>query len=181
VIENLQRRDATVIRAPWHADLLRLAQGVDAIMLANGPGDPQDLHAVTESIRSLLGTFTGPIFGICLGHQLLARAAGFSTYKLPYGHRGINQPVQEITTGRCFITSQNHGFAVEDSRGPPDWSPWFINLNDRTNEGLRWSGHPVCSVQFHPEGAPGPSDTEFLFDEFLKLARALRSSRSIDR
>jgi len=151
------------------------------VMLANGPGDPKDLEAVMDPIRCLLGSFSGPIFGICLGHQLLARAAGFVTYKLPYGHRGVNQPVQDLITKRCYITSQNHGFAVDDSRCPSQWSPWFINLNDRTNEGLRWVGRPVFSVQFHPEGATGPTDTEFLFDEFLTLAGAMRPSRSIAR
>jgi len=181
VIENLLRRGATVVRAAWHADLFNLASGVDAVMLANGPGDPKDLEAVIDPIRYLLGSFSGPIFGICLGHQLLARAAGFVTYKLPYGHRGVNQPVQDLITKRCYITSQNHGFAVDDSRCPSQWSPWFINLNDRTNEGLRWVGRPVFSVQFHPEGAPGPADTEFLFDEFLSLAGAMRSSRSVAR
>jgi carbamoyl-phosphate synthase small subunit len=170
IIESLLRRGATVVRAPWHTQLDVLAQGAHGILIANGPGDPADLGGLVEQVRHLLDTFAGPIFGVCLGHQILARAAGFETYKLQYGHRGINQPVQEIATGRCFVTSQNHGYAVDDSKPPADWEPWFVNLNDRTNEGLRSRTRPVFSVQFHPEGRPGPRDTEFLFDDFLRQA-----------
>jgi len=170
IIECLLRRGATVVRAPWHAQLEVLAQRADGILIANGPGDPADLGSLVEQVRHLLDKFAGPIFGVCLGHQILARAVGFDTYKLQYGHRGVNQPVQEIATGRCFVTSQNHGYAVDDSKRSPDWEPWFVNLNDRTNEGLRSRTRPVFSVQFHPEGRPGPRDTEFLFDDFLRLA-----------
>jgi carbamoyl-phosphate synthase small subunit len=110
-----------------------------------------------------------------MGHQIVGRAAGFGTYKLRYGHRGVNQPVREIGTGRCFVTSQNHGYAVDlKSDGGGDWSAWFENLNDGTNEGLRSQSRPIRSVQFHPEGRPGPLDTEFLFDDFLKLTAELR-------
>lgn len=179
IIECLLRRGATVVRAPWHAQLDVLAQRADGILIANGPGDPADLGSLIEQVRHLIDTFAGPIFGVCLGHQILARAAGFDTYKLQYGHRGVNQPVQEIATGRCFVTSQNHGYAVDCTKPLPDWEPWFVNLNDRTNEGLRSRTRPVFSVQFHPEGRPGPRDTEFLFDDFLKLAgSSQRSSRA---
>jgi carbamoyl-phosphate synthase small subunit len=177
IIECLLRRGATVIRAPWHAPLDELAQRASGVLVANGPGDPADLGSLTEQVRTLLGTFAGPILGVCLGHQILARAAGFGTYKLRYGHRGINQPVQEIATGRCFITSQNHGYAVDDSKQQIDWEPWFRNLNDGTNEGLRCGTRPVFSVQFHPEGRPGPRDTEFLFDDFMRLAGSQRRTR----
>jgi carbamoyl-phosphate synthase small subunit len=179
IIECLLRRGATVVRAPWHAQLDVLAQRADGILIANGPGDPADLGSLVEQVRHLLDKFAGPIFGVCLGHQILARAAGFDTYKLQYGHRGVNQPVQEIATGRCFVTSQNHGYAVDDSKRLTDWEPWFVNLNDRTNEGIRSRTRPVFSVQFHPEGRPGPRDTEFLFEDFLRLAGSLkRSSRA---
>lgn len=174
IVHCLRKRGATVIRAPWHADLLALAGEADGVMLSNGPGDPAHLGTLTEQVRQLLATFHGPIFGICLGHQVLARAAGFETYKLKYGHRGVNQPVRDLETGRCYISSQNHGYAVDTSRGVPGWVPWFENLNDGTNEGLRCLDRPVFSVQFHPEGRPGPEDTEFLFDRFLDLTTALR-------
>lgn len=177
IVHCLRQRGAAVLRAPWHADLLSLAQSADGILISNGPGDPADLGSLSDKLRQLMDSFPGPIFGICLGHQLLARAAGFDTYKLKYGHRGVNQPVREIATGRCFVTSQNHGYAVDVQRMQSGWQAWFENLNDGTNEGLRSVDRPHLSVQFHPEGQPGPEDTEFLFDHFLELAGALRSVR----
>jgi carbamoyl-phosphate synthase small subunit len=142
-------------------------------MLSNGPGDPKDLGPLIEQVRALLNSYTRPIFGICLGNQILALAAGGDTYKLPYGHRGVNQPVQDLLTRRCYVTSQNHGYAVRDSSLPADWEPWFININDGTNEGIRCRTRPFFSVQFHPEASPGPKDTGFLFDEFLRLVGAM--------
>jgi len=177
IVHCLQSRGASVIRAPWHAALQPLANTVDAVMLGNGPGDPSDLDALAAQVRGLLATFRGPIFGICLGHQILARAAGLSTYKLRYGHRGVNQPVREIGTGRCYVTSQNHGYAVDVSQPSPDWEPWFENLNDGTNDVIRWRHRPLFSVQSQPEGRPGPLDTEFLFDNFLTVAGMLRTTR----
>ena len=178
IVECLVRRGARVTRVPWHEDFLADARNADGVIIGNGPGDPQDLDAVVQRLRSLIAGFSGPIFGVFLGHQLLARAAGFETYKLRYGHRGSNQPVREVHSGRCYVTSQNHGYAVDQTRCPSDWEPWFVNLNDGTNEGIRMNGRPVFSVQFHPEGRPGPTDTEFLFDEFLALAGSLRSGRT---
>jgi carbamoyl-phosphate synthase small subunit len=178
IVQCLRERGATVIRAPWHGPVKTLARDVDGIVVANGPGDPSDLEAVSADLREMFGTFDGPIFGVCLGHQLLARAAGFSTYQLRYGHRGVNQPVREIGTGRCFVTSQNHGYAVDMSRHDTDWAPWFENLNDGTNEGLKSRTRPIFSVQFHPEGRPGPLDSEFLFGEFLRVAAGRRTVRS---
>lgn len=177
IVHCLRERGARLIRAPWHADLTALAAEADGIMLANGPGDPSDLDALSDQVRQLFGTFGGPIFGICMGHQIVGRAAGFGTYKLRYGHRGVNQPVREIGTGRCFVTSQNHGYAVDLSAKGGEWEPWFENLNDGTNEGLRSTTRPIRSVQFHPEGRPGPLDTEFLFDDFLTLTAELRRAR----
>jgi carbamoyl-phosphate synthase small subunit len=174
IVQCLRARGARVTRAPWHADLGALAREADAVMLANGPGDPSDLDALADQVRGLFSTFAGPIFGICMGHQVVARAAGFTTYKLRYGHRGVNQPVRERGTGRCFVTSQNHGYAVDATSGASDWETWFENLNDGTNEGLRSLSRPIRSVQFHPEGRPGPLDTEFLFDDFLRLTAELR-------
>ena len=175
IVHCLRARGATVIRAPWHADLASLARKADGVMISNGPGDPADLGVLTDQVRRMLANYSGPIFGICLGHQILARAAGFETYKLKYGHRGVNQPVREAGSGRCFVTSQNHGYAVDVQRLQPGWTPWFENLNDGTNEGLRSIERPHFSVQFHPEGRPGPEDTEFLFDHLLHLAGALRA------
>jgi carbamoyl-phosphate synthase small subunit len=172
IIRSLLARGATVTRAPWHADLGWLALEADGIVIGNGPGDPKDLGSLVEQIRRLLGRFDKPIFGICLGNQILTLAAGGDTYKLPYGHRGVNQPVQDLLTRRCYITSQNHGYAVQDAALPPDWEPWFVNINDGTNEGVRSRVRPYFGVQFHPEAHPGPSDTAFLFDDFLRLVGA---------
>jgi carbamoyl-phosphate synthase small subunit len=172
IIRSLLARGATVTRAPWHADLGKLALEADGIVIGNGPGDPKDLGPLVEQIRRLLGHFDRPIFGICLGNQILTLAAGGDTYKLPYGHRSVNQPVQDLLTRRCYITSQNHGYAVQDAALPLDWEPWFVNINDGTNEGVRSRVRPYFSVQFHPEAHPGPTDTGFLFDDFLRLVGA---------
>jgi|SRR5579862_516722 len=173
IVRSLLGRGASVVRAPWHADLAPLAAEADGIMLANGPGDPKDLGPLIAQVRTLLASYTRPIFGICLGNQILALASGGDTYKLPYGHRGVNQPVQDLLTRRCYVTSQNHGYAVRDDSLPSDWEPWFVNINDGTNEGVRSRVRPFFSVQFHPEASPGPQDAGFLFDDFLRLVGAM--------
>jgi carbamoyl-phosphate synthase small subunit len=173
IARSLLQRGATVIRAPWHDDLSALARNVDGVLAGNGPGDPQDLAPLAEQLRGLMGSFRGPIFGVCLGHQVLAIAAGARTYKLSYGHRGVNQPVQDLLSRQCYVTSQNHGYAVADESIPSTWESWFVNINDGTNEGIRSRSHPHFSVQFHPEAAPGPQDATYLFDEFLALATSL--------
>jgi carbamoyl-phosphate synthase small subunit len=178
ISDCLVQRGAGVTIVPWHQDFLKYAQGADGIIIGNGPGDPTDLPSVAERVRQLMASFHGPLFGVCLGHQILARAAGFDTFKLRYGHRGVNQPVQDVTTGRCYVTSQNHGYAVAHERLTADWETWFVNLNDGTNEGIRHRERPIRSVQFHPEGRPGPLDTEFLFDDFLTSAAQLRKART---
>jgi carbamoyl-phosphate synthase small subunit len=175
LVRSLLERNVRVIRAPWHVDLAPLANQSNAIVIGNGPGDPKDLGPLIEQVRGMLGDGTKPILGVCLGNQILALAAGGDTYKLPYGHRSVNQPVQDLLTRRCYVTSQNHGYAVRDESLPPDWEPWFVNTNDGTNEGIRSRSKPHASVQFHPEAHPGPTDTGFLFDDFLRLARALRT------
>lgn len=174
LVRSLLERGVRVIRAPWHATLMPLAEQTDGILIGNGPGDPKDLAALVAQVRGLLADGTRPILGVCLGNQILALAAGGDTYKLPYGHRGVNQPVQDLLTRRCYVTSQNHGYAVRDELLPPDWEPWFVNTNDGTNEGIRCRGKPYASVQFHPEAHPGPSDTAFLFDDFLRLVGAMK-------
>jgi len=176
IVRSLLARGCSVVRAPWHARLGELAAECDGIMLGNGPGDPKDLGPLIEQVRALLGTYRRPIFGICLGNQILALAAGGDTYKLPYGHRGVNQPVQDLLTRRCYVTSQNHGYAVRDASLPADWEPWFVNINDGTNEGIRSRTRPFFSVQFHPEASPGPEDAGFLFDDFLRLVGAMSSA-----
>ena len=168
IISELRARGLTVVRVPWDHDFL--AEEFDGIVVSNGPGDPSACGATVENLRRAIG-LGRPIMGICLGHQLLALAAGARTYKLKFGHRGHNQPCVETGTRRCFVTSQNHGFAVDPSSLPPGWEPWFTNANDGSNEGMRHVAKPFLSVQFHPEAAPGPLDTRALFDQFLALVR----------
>jgi carbamoyl-phosphate synthase small subunit len=166
IIRSLLERNITVIRVPWDYDFLQ--EDYDGVVVSNGPGDPQMCTSTIAHIRRAMAQDT-PIFGICLGHQILALAAGASTYKLKFGHRGQNQPCQEVGTSRCYITSQNHGYAVDSQTLPAEWEPWFTNVNDGTNEGIRHRTRPFMSVQFHPEAAPGPVDTENLFDTFLRM------------
>jgi carbamoyl-phosphate synthase small subunit len=176
IVRSLLRRGASVLRAPFFADLASLARQTDGVVIGNGPGDPRDLEAVSSVLRQVMAEGRKPIFGVCLGNQLLAQAAGAKIYKLPYGHRGVNQPVQDLLTRRCYVTSQNHGYAVQDESLPADWESWFVNINDGTNEGIRSRTQPYFSIQFHPEAHPGPQDTEFLFDDYLRLVGAMRQS-----
>jgi carbamoyl-phosphate synthase small subunit len=166
IIRCLLRRDTTVTRVPWNHPVD--PSGYDGVLFSNGPGDPKMCNATIESAKKLLSGNV-PVFGICLGSQIMALAAGADTYKLKYGHRSHNQPVIMTGTNRCFITSQNHGYAVETATLPSSWEPWFENLNDRTCEGIRHRTRPFFAVQFHPEASAGPVDTEFLFDHFMDL------------
>jgi carbamoyl-phosphate synthase small subunit len=165
IIRCLISRNATVIRVPWDYDFNQL--DYDGLFLTNGPGDPAMCEITVKHIRNAI-EMEKPIMGICLGNQLLGMAAGGTTYKLKYGHRSHNQPVLLNGTNRCFITSQNHGFAIDDKTLPADWEPLFINVNDNTNEGIRHKTKPFFSTQFHPEASSGPVDTEFLFDDFME-------------
>jgi len=170
IIRSLTRRGVAVVRVPADSDAERiLSFSPKGVVISNGPGDPERATAAIEAVRRLLGAGL-PLFGICLGNQILALAAGGRTYKLKFGHRGQNQPCLEEGTERCYITSQNHGFAVDTESLPRGWRPWFRNANDGTNEGIRHSRKPIFGVQFHPEACPGPTDTEFLFDRFLEAA-----------
>jgi carbamoyl-phosphate synthase small subunit len=166
IAKELHARGLTVIRVPWDHDFL--AEDYDALFISNGPGDPTACGTTIDNLRRALQG-TRPVMGICLGHQLLALAAGAGTYKLKFGHRGHNQPCLEQGTGRCFITSQNHGYAVDAATLPPGWEPWFTNANDGSNEGIRHRSRPFMSVQFHPEAAPGPVDCGPLFDQFASM------------
>jgi carbamoyl-phosphate synthase small subunit len=166
IVEELLARGVTVVRVPWDYDFLR--EDFDALFISNGPGDPTACTNTIENLRKILPAGK-PVMGICLGHQLLALAAGASTYKLKFGNRGHNQPCLEEGTGRCFITSQNHGYAVDEATLPAGWRPWFRNANDGSNEGMRHATRPFMSVQFHPEAAPGPLDCAGLFDQFVGM------------
>ena len=168
IIRCLIKRGVEVIRVPWNYDFNNLE--FDGLFLANGPGDPDTAGEAVENIRKFLANpEVRPCMGICMGNQLLSKAAGARIFKLKYGHRSHNQPVRQVGTNRCFITSQNHGYAVDNDTIPADWEPLFINMNDGSNEGIRHKKNPWFSAQFHPEAASGPVDTEFMFDDFVKL------------
>lgn len=164
IIRHFVKRDTTIIRVPWNYDYRK--EEYDGLFISNGPGNPKMCDTLINNLALSLDD-NKPIFGICLGNQLLALASGADTYKLKYGHRSHNQPVLEIGTDKAFITSQNHGFAIDMKTLSPGWEPYFLNLNDGTNEGMRHKSKPIFSVQFHPEAASGPTDTEYLFDNFL--------------
>ena len=167
ILRCLLKRDVEVIRVPWDYDYNELE--FDGLFISNGPGDPDTCDAAVQNIRRAMKNEKLPIFGICMRNQLLSKAGGAKIYKLKYGHRSHNQPVRMVGTERCFITSQNHGYAVDNTTLTEDWEPLFINMNDGSNEGIRHKRNPWFSAQFHPEAASGPTDTEFLFDEFVKL------------
>jgi carbamoyl-phosphate synthase small subunit len=166
IIRSLLRFDTTVIRVPWDYDYSN--DEYDGLFISNGPGDPAICIPAIEQIKKAIES-NKPIFGICLGSQLLGIASGAETYKLKYGHRSHNQPVIEVDTNRCFITSQNHGFAVDHTKLDADWLPYFLNLNDQTCEGIKHKSKPIFATQFHPEASGGPTDTAFLFEKFIDL------------
>jgi carbamoyl-phosphate synthase small subunit len=165
IIRSFTERNVSVIRVPWNYDFVNME--ADGILISNGPGDPMTCPEIAKNIKRAMKTGR-PILGICLGSQLLGLAAGAKTYKLKYGHRSQNQPCSEMGTKRCYITSQNHGYAIDAKTLPEDWREWFYNDNDGTNEGLLHISKPYFGAQFHPEAFPGPDDTEFLFDMFIR-------------
>jgi len=164
ILHCLLQRGIEVLRVPWNTDINAI--DADGILISNGPGDPSACSPAIENIRKAMEG-SRPIFGICLGNQLMSLAAGATTYKMKYGHRSHNQPVRMCGTDKCFITSQNHGYAVDTATLNDDWAPYFVNLNDGTSEGIRHRSKPFFSTQFHPEASSGPTDTEFLFDDFI--------------
>ena len=170
IARSLVKRGCQVTIYPCHTSAEEiLASHPDGIMLSNGPGDPKENIGIIKEVRKLYESSI-PIFAICLGHQLMALATGADTYKLKYGHRGGNHPVKDLETGRVHISSQNHGYAVDEaSLNPRIAVPAFVNVNDGTNEGLRYIGKPVFTVQYHPEACPGPQDSGYLFDRFLEM------------
>lgn len=166
IIRCLTRRGVKVVRVPWNHDFSTIPY--DGLFISNGPGNPDFAEETVANIRQAMETGK-PICGICMGNQLLAKAAGAKTYKLKYGHRSHNQPVRLEGTNTCYVTSQNHGYAVDQDTLPADWEPMFTNMNDGTNEGIRHKEKPYFSAQFHPEASSGPRDTEFIFDKFIEM------------
>lgn len=173
IIRCLLKRDTTVVRVPWDYDFTN--EKYDGLFISNGPGDPKMCDKTIKHLKVALAD-NRPIMGICLGTQLTALASGADTYKLKYGHRSHNQPVIKVGTNTAFITSQNHGFAIDLKTLAPGWEPLFVNLNDGTAEGLKHQTKPFFSSQFHPEASGGPTDTEFLFDDFLDLVKQHQSN-----
>lgn len=169
ILRELNKRDCDVVVVPYNTPAEEvLAWHPDGIMLSNGPGNPADVTEAIDTLRNLIGKV--PIFGICLGHQLFALASGATSFKLPFGHRGANHPVKDLRTGRTELTSQNHGYAIDEaSLAGTDLEVTHLALNDGTVEGLRHKVHPVFTVQYHPEASPGPEDSNHLFDEFIEL------------
>ncbi|MCF0172763.1 MAG: glutamine-hydrolyzing carbamoyl-phosphate synthase small subunit [Bacteroidales bacterium] len=172
IIRCLLRHDVTVTMVPWDCDFNAMDTEFDGLFISNGPGDPNLCGATVQNVRKWMETGK-PIYGICMGNQILSLAAGAQVRKLKYGHRGHNQPVQRYEEGKpttqCFITSQNHGYAVDNDTIPQGWYPLFVNMNDGSNEGIRHKSMPWFSAQFHPEASSGPTDTEFIFKEFVDL------------
>ena len=169
IIRSLVNRGVEVIRVPWNYDYTSM--DYDGLFLANGPGDPDMCIEAVSVIRKQMSISKKPICGICMGNQLLSKAAGATIYKLKYGHRGHNQPVRMVGTNKCYITSQNHGYAVDASTLDKDWTELFVNMNDGSNEGIRHVENPWFTSQFHPEACSGPVDTYFMFDKFVETLR----------
>lgn len=172
IIRYLLRYDTQVIRVPWDYDYSQ--EKYDGLFISNGPGDPEMCVPTISHLRTSIGE-ERPVFGICLGHQLISLASGAQTYKLKFGHRSHNQPVLLANSNKAYLTSQNHGFAVDDKTIKPDWEIFFTNLNDGSNEGIRHKTKPIFTTQFHPEASSGPTDTAFLFEDFIKLIEKSKS------
>ncbi|HEY5713881.1 MAG TPA: glutamine-hydrolyzing carbamoyl-phosphate synthase small subunit [Candidatus Gracilibacteria bacterium] len=168
IFRNFLKRGIRVIRCPFDTDPFEMGQEFDGLFFSNGPGDPATCHETIEIMRKALKQ-DKPIFGICLGTQIMALGAGGKTKKMKYGHRGVNQPAQDLKTKHCIITSQNHGYEVDETSLPDDFEVWFRNLNDQTVEGIRHKSKPIFAVQFHPEACGGPEDAEYLFDQFIEV------------
>ncbi|CAF9908704.1 MAG: Multifunctional pyrimidine synthesis protein CAD [Gomphillus americanus] len=179
ILRSLVSRGASITVFPYNYDFNKVAHHFDGVFISNGPGDPTHCQETVQHLRQLMNTSQIPIMGICLGHQLLALATGARTIKLKYGNRAHNIPALDLTTGRCHITSQNHGYAVDASTLPSEWKEYFVNLNDQSNEGMIHTSRPIFSTQFHPEARGGPLDSSYLFDTYLESVRQYRKSQVI--
>jgi carbamoyl-phosphate synthase small subunit len=168
IIKRLTARNIKVVVVPWDTDVMKLDIKFDAVLISNGPGDPKKVTQTIKNVKKIIANKI-PTFGICLGNQILTLACGGTTYKMKFGHRSQNQPVVLAGTNSCYLTTQNHGFAVK--KIPKDFKVWFTNANDNTNEGIIHKTLPIMSVQFHPEATPGPNDTDWIFDYFFKKAK----------
>ena len=168
IIKRLTARNMKVVVVPYDTDVMNLDIKFDAVLISNGPGDPQKVQATIKNVKKIIAKKI-PTFGICLGNQILTLACGGTTYKMKFGHRSQNQPVVLAGTNSCYLTTQNHDFAVK--KIPKDCKVWFTNANDNTNEGIIHKSLPIMSVQFHPEATPGPNDTDWIFDYFFKKAK----------
>ncbi|ORX62147.1 small subunit of carbamoyl-phosphate synthase [Hesseltinella vesiculosa] len=175
ILRCLTKRGANVTVLPWNYDINKVKDQFDGLFISNGPGSPSTCTETVQHLRTAIDTWNKPIFGICMGNLLLGMAAGLDVYKLPFGNRGHNQPALNVDTGLCYITSQNHGYALQDEAMPTGWKKLFVNANDGSNEGIQHESKPIFSVQFHPEAKGGPQDTEYLFDQFLEQVRAIKS------
>ncbi|KAJ2334236.1 Multifunctional pyrimidine synthesis protein CAD [Coemansia sp. RSA 2681] len=176
IIRSLCEQGARVSLVPWNHDIMGELGSFDGIFISNGPGSPTHCTETIEQLRQAYAVYQRPIFGICMGNQLMGLAAGLNAYKLRFGNRGHNQPAVDLTTGKCVITSQNHGYALDDSRMPVGWDRFYVNANDGSNEGIRHLEKPFRSVQFHPEAKGGPLDTFHLFAEFVTQVRAMKAA-----
>ncbi|MCJ1244707.1 Multifunctional pyrimidine synthesis protein CAD [Trapelia coarctata] len=179
ILRSLVGRGASVTAFPYDYPIHKVAHHFDGIFISNGPGDPTHCQETVYHLRKLMESSQVPIMGICLGHQLLALAAGARTIKLKYGNRAHNIPALDLTTGHCHITSQNHGYAVDATTLPTDWKEYFVNLNDQSNEGMIHKSRPIFSTQFHPEAKGGPLDSSYLFEDYLDSVQKYKRTQAI--
>lgn len=171
ILRSFLKRGVRIIQCPWDTDLSQISEKIDGVFLSNGPGDPERVAPTVAPNISWAEKENIPLFGICLGNQILSLSVGAKTYKMKYGHRSLNQPCLDVIKDRALITSQNHGYAVDEKTIPDNYELWFQNLNDGTSEGIRHKTKPLSSVQFHPEACAGPEDSNYLFDEFLQSCK----------
>lgn len=179
ILRSLVSRGASVTSFPFDYPIHKVAHHFDGVFISNGPGDPTHCHETVYNLSRLMDSSQIPIMGICMGHQLLALAAGAKTIKLKYGNRAHNIPALDLTTGKCHITSQNHGYAVDATTLPSDFKEFFVNLNDSSNEGMVHVSRPIFSAQFHPEAKGGPLDSAYLFDKYIDAVRAFKEGQTV--